>query len=202
MSRLIKRVPADFDHEGDWPGYTRDCGIEDCDGCDGCARIEPPTGEAWQVWQDVSDGSPISPVFTDRADVAAWLVRNEACAPAAAEAFIEHRWAPSLVAGPFGVFTGVQAAAGEAVHIEHLWATRGESCVPAGTAIRHREYGVTGRVNHRFPPPDGGYYYVTWDRGLPPLLAKNPGVDPSAPMDAGCRADGFEVLPAAEAVLP
>jgi hypothetical protein len=34
---------------------------------------EPPTGEGWQAWEDTSEGSPISPVFPDRAGLVGWF---------------------------------------------------------------------------------------------------------------------------------
>lgn len=198
MSRLIKRVPLDFAHgpdDGTWPGYVRECDVFECGGCVECEDEEPPEGDGWQVWQDVSEGSPISPVFAERDSVVAWLVENEDCAPAAADKFIEDGWAPSFIAGPFGMFKGVQIAAGEAVAIEWLHVKAGDyTTIPAGTAIRHKESGITGKVNHRFPPPNGEYYLVTWDRGLPSLLEGDATLDPDAPMDAGCRVDGFDLL--------
>jgi hypothetical protein len=195
MGREIKRVPLDFQHVGVWPGFLRDCDIEDCDGCPACEKQEPPTGEGWQVWETVSEGSPRSPVFAGRDSLVAWLVEHEDCSPVAADKFVEAGWAPSMIGGPFGVFKGVQAAAGEAVAIEWQYVQAGDtSTIAAGTRIRHLESGVMGTVNNRFPPPQGReYYFVTWDRGLPSLLAENPGDDPDAPMKAGCRLDGFEV---------
>jgi hypothetical protein len=117
--------------------------------------------------------------------------------PAAAEAFIAQGWAPSMIIHPiFGCLNGVQAAAGEAVAIEWEYVKRGDySTVPAGTRIRHREAGVTGVITSRLPPPQGDCYVVTWDRALPALL--EPGIDPGKPMIAGCRVDGFDVLPSA-----
>lgn len=198
MSREIKRVPLDFDHgpdDGLWPGYVRDCGDRDCDGCLDCERQEPPKGDGWQVWEDVSEGSPVSPVLADRDAVVAWLVEHEDCAPEAADAFIEQGWAPSFLGGPFGLFKGVQVAAGVAVAIEWQHIKAGDySTIKAATPIRHKETGITGKVNHRFPPADGEYYFVTWDRALPSLLAEDPSPDPDKPMDAGCRVDGFDVI--------
>lgn len=198
MGREIKRVPLDFAHgpnDGVWPGFVRRCENADCEGCADCENQEPPAGDGWQVWENVSEGSPTSPVFEHRTDLVAWLVKNEDCAPEAAEAFIDDGYAPSMMAGPFGVFMGVQIAAGEAVAVEWLHRKAGDTTtIAAGTPIRHVEFGITGKVDNRFPPPQGEYYAVTWDRGLPSLLADNPAADPDAPMTAGCRRDGFEVV--------
>lgn len=198
MSRMLMRVPLDFAHgpdDGVWPGYARDCGNEDCDGCSACERQEPPKGDGWQVWETVSEGSPISPVFAARDAVVAWLVEHEDCAPAAADKFVTDGYAPSMIGTPFGIFMGVQIAAGEAVAIEWQYIKAGDyTTIPTGTPIRHREFGITGKVNNRFPEPNGEYYLVTWDRGLPSLLVESPGADPDAPMTAGCRVDGFDLV--------
>ena len=34
---------------------------------------EPPTGEGFQMWESIGDGSPVSPVFSDKADLARWI---------------------------------------------------------------------------------------------------------------------------------
>jgi hypothetical protein len=199
MSREIKRVPLDFEHEGAWPGYIRECDNANCDGCPDCARQEPPTGDGWQVWESVSEGSPVSPVLASRDAVVAWLVANEDCAPAAADKFVEDGYAPSMIGTPFGIFMGVQMAAGVEVAIEWQHTKAGDySTIAPDAPIRHLESGITGKVNHRFPPPQGEYYLVTWDRGLPSLLAEHPDDDPEAPMTAGCRVDGFEVVAPAD----
>jgi hypothetical protein len=187
MSRLIKRVPLDFDFPlGEtWPGYLR-----------ADERYDPLVGDGWQVWQDVSEGGPISPVFADREALVAWVVEHEKCAPRAAEKFIRDGWAPSFIGSLAGLLTGVQMAAGLAVAVEWLHVQAGDySTIAPGVRIRHRETGIDGTVVHRFPPPSGEYYVVTWDRGLPSLLADEPDRDPAAPMDAGVRVDGFEVTP-------
>lgn len=68
------------------------------------SRTEPPAGDGWQVWETVSEGSPISPVFADRAGLVEWL-----CSPAytwgasssltreQAERFLDSAWAPSFM---------------------------------------------------------------------------------------------------------
>jgi hypothetical protein len=197
LGRQIKRVPVDFDHpvHQAWPGFVRACDIDDCEGCPDCANQEPPSGEAWQVWETVSEGSPISPPFVERDACVAWLIEHEKCSPAAAEQFITDGWAPSMIGTPFGVFMGVQAAAGIATHIEWLHVQDGDyTTLPAGTPIRHLESGITGTVTHRFAPPNGGFYFVTWSRGLPSLLAEHPDDDPDIPMMAASARIGFEVI--------
>lgn len=197
MSRLVKRVPVDFEHEGTWPGYTRNCGDDECGGCDLCARVDPPTGEGWQLWEDVSEGSPVSPVFVERASLVAWIVENEGgVSPTAADAFVTYGWAPSGIASPvFGFMTGLQLAAGEAVAIEWLYVLVGDhTTLEAGTRVQRRDCDVRGTVIHRAPPPNGEYYRVEWERGLPSLLADEPDLDPALPMTTWTRDDGFTVL--------
>lgn len=204
MGREIKRVPLDFAYgpdDGVWPGYTRDCGKSDCDGCPDCDSEEPPVGDGWQVWETVSEGSAASPVFVDRADCVAWLVAEEDAAPAAAEAFIDQGHAFSLARTPFGVFNGVQVAAGVAVAVEWLHIKNGDrTTIAAGTPIRHRETGITGKINNRLPPSNGDFYFVTWDRSLPALLAENADVYAEAPMNTLSRVDGFDVVASKGAV--
>lgn len=172
MSRLIRRVPLDYVHDG--------------------VTTDPPSGDGWQVWEDVSEGSPVSPVFSEHGNVVLWLVEHEKCSPAAAEAFVKCGWAPSFIGTGFGLFTGVQAAAGPAAHIEWLHVQAGDnSTLPPGTPVRHKESGVDGRLISRMAPPNGEYYVVEWSRGLPSLL--DGPVDPAEPMTAGCHRSGFDV---------
>lgn len=199
MSREIKRVPTDFECDGIWPGYQRNCGNANCDGCPDCERQEPPVGEGWQLWETVSEGSPESPVFTTSEELAQWMTTAEhyGCALEAARKFIEDGYAPSLIGTAFGVFKGYEIAAGMAVHLEHLERKAGNDVHLSGTRVRHLTHDTTGVIEHIIPAAaisgtDDRYYLVKWDRGLPPLVED--GDDPAKPMTSACRFDGFEVL--------
>lgn len=39
-------------------------------------RTDPPEGDGWQLWETVSEGSPVSPVFADRAGLVTWLTTD------------------------------------------------------------------------------------------------------------------------------
>jgi hypothetical protein len=95
MSRVLKRVPLDFDwpmHKI-WPGYRMGICDDDCENCRKFARligkelgeedcpdfkIPVPSGEGYQMWETTSEGSPISPVFKTPEELAAWLAANNA----------------------------------------------------------------------------------------------------------------------------
>ena len=80
---------------------------------DAWTPTEPPAGDGWQVWETVSEGSPVSPVFPDRAALVAWLV-GQGYSPAAAEAFAARGWVPSMImnSGPEGTafYQDIEAA--------------------------------------------------------------------------------------------
>lgn len=201
MSRTIMRVPLDFKHPLDevWPGYLRECADEECDGCGECEKQEPPEGDGWQVWETVSEGSPISPVFSSDEECARWVSEDEflRCSMKTARAFVADGYALSLIGTSFGLFKGVQLAAGLAEHLEFLEREAGNDYIPTGTRVRHSNHGVDGTVEHIIPREcvqgtDDRYYLVTWDRGIPGLL--EPGDDPAAPMKSGVRADSMQLI--------
>lgn len=93
MGREVKRVALNFKwfEQGRkvWFGYilpTITCKlcINGYDGkCPLCedlkyvyVRVEPPKGEGYQVWEDVSEGSPISPVFKTKEELAKYMTDN------------------------------------------------------------------------------------------------------------------------------
>lgn len=72
-------------------------------------RYEPPSGEGWQVWETVSEGSPVTPVFASKKELADHLAnvgdssdirRGEGgWGREAADSFVSRAWAPSMVNG-------------------------------------------------------------------------------------------------------
>lgn len=104
MGRILRRVPIGFDWpiNSTWWGFELDpvaCGTcfqtgtvtydrvtgdgknnEWCPTCGGeleaYPKIDPPTGDAWQYWETTSEGSPITPPFATRPELAAWMVDN------------------------------------------------------------------------------------------------------------------------------
>lgn len=96
----------------------------DCDG-HGIAReryaayeawesYEPPLGDGWQMWETTSEGSAISPVCESPEALAHWLADNGASANGSQTAtydqwlaMINAGWAPSMIATPHGLKSGV-----------------------------------------------------------------------------------------------
>lgn len=50
-----------------------------------------------QMYETVTEGTPVSPVFPDRIELARWLVDEQGYSEAAAVAFVREEWAPSFV---------------------------------------------------------------------------------------------------------
>jgi len=77
ISREVRLVPLDFSWPLNkvWKGYKRSCGNDECDdeNCQDCKPIEPPQGNCFQLWETVSEGSPVSPVFETKEELATWL---------------------------------------------------------------------------------------------------------------------------------
>lgn len=139
MSRELKRVPLDFDWPIGkvWEGFItpdpewldrsdinavekwEESGDHD-EWYDDHPGVEPPTGEGYQMWEDVSEGSPISPVFETKHELAKWLSESPENMTTGNYdqwmATIESGWAPSLVVFNPGdgtkprIRTGVQAS--------------------------------------------------------------------------------------------
>ena len=69
----------------------------------------PPTH--YQMYETVSEGTPVSPVFASKDELADWLVEEKGHTREAAEAFVDDGWAPSFVFTPrTGLISGVDAA--------------------------------------------------------------------------------------------
>lgn len=72
----------------------------------------------WQMYETVSEGSPVSPVFATKNELAAWLASpaagREQVPLASAQAFVADEWAPSgmTIGGQF--MSGVEAAGRQA----------------------------------------------------------------------------------------
>lgn len=83
---------------------------------DAWERTGPPKGDGYQIWETVSEGSPISPVFSTALDLARHMSTTRIGGDDGSTAetwlrFIEGPgWAVSMVAGPNGVVSGVEAA--------------------------------------------------------------------------------------------
>jgi hypothetical protein len=78
--------------------------------------FEPPTGNGFQMWETTSEGSPMSPVFETREELAQWLVDNNASSFASQTAtyeqwlnMIEQEWALSAVMENGVLKSGVEA---------------------------------------------------------------------------------------------
>jgi len=50
-----------------------------------------------QMYETVTEGTPVSPVFATRGELAQWIVDNLGYSEDAAAGFVEDGWAPSLV---------------------------------------------------------------------------------------------------------
>lgn len=54
---------------------------------------------AYQIYETVSEGTPVSPVFTNKADLKGWLL-EQGYSDYAADQFIKSEWVPSMVFTP------------------------------------------------------------------------------------------------------
>ena len=83
-------------------------------------KEEPPVGEGYQMWETVSEGSPITPVFATAEELATFMAGTRFGGDKGTpyETWLEFvkgpGWAPSLVVGPAGVQSGVEAVVGAA----------------------------------------------------------------------------------------
>ena len=66
MGRELKRVSKDFTWELNkiWKGYINSATLE-----------EPPAGKYYQLWETVSEGSPVSPAFKTKFELAKYLAK-------------------------------------------------------------------------------------------------------------------------------
>lgn len=70
----------------------------------------PPEGPGYQIWETVSEGSPVSPVFATKEELVKYMIRD-GHSKAAAEAFADDGWVPSMVVTGGKMYTGIEAAA-------------------------------------------------------------------------------------------
>lgn len=67
----------------------------------------------YQVYETVSEGTPMSPVFATKEELIEWLVNDGGDdgphSRQAAERFVEGAWAPSMIIGPGGMKSGINA---------------------------------------------------------------------------------------------
>lgn len=84
-------------------------------------KEEPPLGDGYQMWETVTEGSPITPVFATAEELATFMAGTRFGADEGTpyETWLEFirgpGWAPSLVVGPNGVQSGVEAVTGTSV---------------------------------------------------------------------------------------
>ena len=76
-------------------------------------EIPEGTPYGWQMYETVSEGTPVSPVFATRDELAEWLsspaAGREQVSPGAAKAFAAEGWAPTFVSTPAaGIVSGVE----------------------------------------------------------------------------------------------
>jgi hypothetical protein len=65
----------------------------------------------FQVYETVSEGTPVSPVFASREEIATWLVNEKGYSREAAEGFAETGWAPSGASFQGRFYRDIEAAA-------------------------------------------------------------------------------------------
>lgn len=54
----------------------------------------------FQMYETVSEGTPVSPVFASKEDLADWLVKSEGYSRETADKFMETEWAPTFMIVP------------------------------------------------------------------------------------------------------
>lgn len=62
----------------------------------------------FQIYETVSEGTPVSPVFSSRDEIAAWLIK-QGTSEAAAKKFAEEGFCFSMVMGPGGIKEGYES---------------------------------------------------------------------------------------------
>ena len=84
------------------------------DPADYMPELKEGTPYGWQMYETVSEGSPVSPIFRTKAELAAWLssaaAGRDQVSPASAAKFVEDGYAPSFVMMGGQLMSGVEAA--------------------------------------------------------------------------------------------
>ena len=104
---LRNHLADQAEHPEDWE--------EGIDPADYMPELPEGTRYGWQMYETVSEGSPVSPVFATKDELAEWLssraAESERVSPAAARQFVADGWAPSFISSPqTGFVSGVAAA--------------------------------------------------------------------------------------------
>jgi hypothetical protein len=76
-------------------------------------EIPEGTPYGWQLYETVTEGSPLSPVFATKDELAAWMsspaAGRDQVAPEVAARFVAEGWAPSFMMSPqTGLVSGVE----------------------------------------------------------------------------------------------
>jgi len=124
MGREVRRVPSDWDHPKDSKGHYIPLHEPEWSKEDGvnprqCMSFEgEPTH--LQMYENVTEGTPISPPMPDGESLARWLADNDANAGAGSTATydqwlstVKRGFACSMIIGPKGIRSGVEAMAEE-----------------------------------------------------------------------------------------
>ena len=139
MGREIRQVPANWNHPkndqghyialhdqtyeqalGDWKQYKPDEGdsyekwaewAEDVPSAEWCRPAYDAPADHFQIYETVSEGTPVSPVFATRDELAQWLI-EQGHSEKAARQFAIDGWAISMVFDPpHGVVMDIETCA-------------------------------------------------------------------------------------------
>ena len=93
------------EHPGDWDGPP--------DPADYMPELPEGTPYGWQLYETVSEGSPLSPVFATKDELAEWMsspaAGRDRVSPSVAANFVAEGWAPSFYSSPdTGFISGVE----------------------------------------------------------------------------------------------
>ena len=100
-------------HLESYAGNPADWGHEAPDPADYMPEIPEGSAYGWALYETVSEGTPCSPTFGTKGELAAWLASRHAgrarMAPEVAATFVEQGWAPSFYSSPqTGFISGME----------------------------------------------------------------------------------------------
>jgi hypothetical protein len=105
---LLFRIQDQEENPGDYDG-DEEINLDDY-----MPELPEGTPYGWQMYETVTEGSPISPIFTTKDELAEWLASPDAgqeqVSQAAARAFVADGWAPTFIDRGNGLLTGVESA--------------------------------------------------------------------------------------------